>query len=130
MDIKVKAIENRDRAVLDWYADVDAKILGGLGMVAESGDTPLASCFIIPTYSSFCLIEFIRTNPEVSIFKRSKAVRLLVRSAIQWAKDHGYEVLMGFVETKNKSLIKEFQRHGASVSRPCNVVVATRRLYG
>lgn len=130
MDIKVRAFENTDRIVLDWYADIDVKILGGIGLVAYRGGELLASCFLIQTYSTFCLIEFIRTNPDATRFSKSKAVRLLIKSAIQWAKDHGYEVLMGFVENKNTSLIKEFRRHGASVSRPCQMVNVARRLYG
>lgn len=123
----MKAFENTNKVVLDWYQDLSAEIVGGIGLVAHRGDEMLASGFLIPTYSSLCMWEFIRTNPNSGRFSAAKAVKLITQTAIQWAKDHGYKLLVGFVDRNNTSLLKEFKRQG-SVVEPLITCRVSRRL--
>jgi hypothetical protein len=127
MDIEVMAYVNTNEVVNSWYEGVDTSLRGHIGLVAHRGDEMIASGFLVPTYSSFCIYEFLQTNPKCSSFTRAKAVRILAKTAVHWAKDHGYAVLMGFVEPNRKDLQKEYQRQGAHVSEKSFYQV-TRRL--
>lgn len=127
MDIKVRVATEKDlEKAIQWYGGTRCV---GVPIVATIEDIPVACGYMIPTYFEMCLFEFIKVDKSVSIFKSGRAVKALIKSVIQLAKDLGFTFLMGFVDPKDKSIKKEFIRNNCIISSiPFQSV--TRRLYG
>jgi hypothetical protein len=99
---------------------------------AAKGDTPVVNwlpdttylCFddkhgfsgvgaLLLTNSAVCFLEHIATNQELSETTQAKALRFIVLSLEQVAKNAGYKVILGLVPEDHFSLAEFYKRQGA-----------------
>lgn len=116
--------------VRQWWIQRELQppeLKGMLGLVADQDEEPVAVGFLILTNSSYCFYDFVQTSLKTRGYSRARAVRLLAESAIQLAKDLGYQSLIGFVQNHQKSWLKMYDHLGCETSSK-DYRVVTRRL--
>lgn len=92
---------------------VPQEMLPKMGMVVEDeGGVKCCAGFMYQTDSRLTWIEWVVSNPEVSLRKRVKAVDMLVGGLVELSKACGYKIR--FSSLKSKGLIKIYEKHGFS----------------
>lgn len=91
---------------------VPASHLPSNGLVVVDEDTGqfLSAGFIYRTDSPIGWMEWIVTNPEAKIKKRTNSLNYLVSSLVGLAKEMGVQTL--FATLKSKGLVKLYKKHG------------------
>lgn len=81
------------------------------GIIVFDGDIPVCAGFLYGTNSSFCLIEFIVSNPNVKDRElRSNAMKYLIDSLCEIGKQSGFSLV--FSSLKNQNLINTYKDCG------------------
>jgi len=68
---------------------------------------------LLLTNSAVCFLEHIATNQQLSETTQAKALRFIVLSLEQIAKNAGYKVILGLVPEDHFSLAEFYKRQGA-----------------
>lgn len=104
----VRRFEDGDRK---YFESVPEKTVSGdLGFTVVMGSAPVACGFLIPTSTEICLYEFVDANPKFTTYTRAKAIKILTHSVETLAKEMGFKLLLGYVPSKNQSLLEFYKR--------------------
>jgi hypothetical protein len=112
-----RALTSNDYGMLcEWwsfwrFAAPPQHALSTSGIIVFEGDIPVCAGFLYGTNSSFCLIEFIVSNPNVKDKElRSNAMEYLINSLCDIGKQSGFYLV--FSSLKNQNLINKYKDCG------------------
>lgn len=84
--------------------------LSSIGIVVEENEKLVSACWVYVTNSAFGLLEFVVTNPKVSLRMRAKGIELMLDAAVKVAQEHHVKTL--FSSLKSHGLIRAFEKSG------------------
>jgi hypothetical protein len=112
-----RALTSNDYGMLcEWwsfwrFAAPPQHALSTSGIIVFEGDIPVCAGFLYGTNSSFCLIEFIVSNPNVKDKElRSNAMEYLINSLCYIGNQSGFYLV--FSSLKNQNLINKYKDCG------------------
>ena len=88
--------------------------LSETGIIVEVDEEPACAGWIYKTDSSFCIFEFVVSNPDLQKDKRDLALSKLIEFVKQWAKDNGFTIIYSSIGIK--SYIKRLKDGGFIVA--------------
>lgn len=92
------------------WPQFEAHVLPKTGFIIK--DTAVG--FLYKTDSSFCLMEWLVTNPLKSSEERDKALNQVIEALVQNAKDSGFKLI--FSSLSDQGLVKRYTNSGFIVT--------------
>lgn len=114
--------EGHDAIIDSWYAEKGLPIppkwmRGNLAFVARRNGALVACAHLIPgNGTEICFLEFVQTNPKLSIMTQARGLLFIIRCMIEFVKASGFRAIMGFVPQDLISLRKFYDRIGGKVT--------------
>lgn len=130
--LTVRLYSEKDRPeISEWYKKAGTLLLDPeylpSGFIVSKNGIDIAVGFLIETNTKLALYEYMQTNPNASVYLRSRAVKHLTEFMVTTAKSMGYGSLMGMTPVDKKSLLKMYGRMGA-YETPEDYKLVVRRL--
>lgn len=88
--------------------------LSPLGFVAESGGIKLCAIWLWLTGTSFCVIDYLVSNPDAPLRARYKGMGAVIDAAKAAAKRAGAKA--AFASLQNEGLERFFEKHGFEIT--------------